>query len=69
MSAASMSVSTMRFFSVSMENFCRDLTRHSTFARYIRELGADVEKVKPLPVGKFIALNRLSRATLEGKMF
>lgn len=35
----------------------------------IRELGADVDRVRNLPLGKFISLNRLSGATLEGKLF
>lgn len=35
----------------------------------IRELGGDVEKVKQLPLGKFIALNRLSGGMLSGRIF
>lgn len=35
----------------------------------IRDLGADVDKVKQLPLGQFIALNRLSGGTLCGKVF
>ena len=35
----------------------------------VRELGADPDAVRALPPGSFIALNRLSRATLSGKMF
>jgi hypothetical protein len=35
----------------------------------IRELGMDVDKVKNLPLGQFISLNRLSGGTLQGKLF
>lgn len=35
----------------------------------IRDLGMDVEKVKGLPLGQFIALNRLSGGTITGRMF
>lgn len=35
----------------------------------IRELGADVEAVKQLPLGSFISLNRLSYGILSGRVF
>ena len=35
----------------------------------IKDLGADVDQVKELPLGSFIAYNRLSYGTLEGKLF
>jgi hypothetical protein len=35
----------------------------------VRQLGADVEKIKNLPLGSFVALNRLSGGTLEEKLF
>ena len=35
----------------------------------VRELGLDVDKVKSLPLGRFISLNRLSGATLSGRLF
>jgi hypothetical protein len=35
----------------------------------VRELGADPEQVRNLPLGHFTALNRLSRAKLDGKIF
>jgi hypothetical protein len=35
----------------------------------VRELGADPETVRNLPLGQFIALNRLNRTRLEGSVF
>ncbi|HEX3626683.1 MAG TPA: hypothetical protein VH280_14815 [Verrucomicrobiae bacterium] len=35
----------------------------------IRDLDVDVDAVKNLPLGQFIALNRLSGVTLSGRMF
>jgi len=35
----------------------------------VREMGADPDAVRTLPLGSFIAINRLSRATLFGKVF
>jgi hypothetical protein len=35
----------------------------------IDELGMDVEKIKNLPLGQFISLNRLSGGTITGRMF
>ncbi|MDE2100722.1 MAG: hypothetical protein KGL39_25985 [Patescibacteria group bacterium] len=35
----------------------------------IRDLGGDVDQVKQLPLGEFVALNRLSGGTRAGRMF
>lgn len=35
----------------------------------IRELGGDVDKVRSLPLGQFLSLNRLSGGTLTGRLF
>ena len=37
--------------------------------RRVAELGADSEQVKNLPLGAFVAINRITRATLTGKVF
>ena len=37
--------------------------------RRVAELGADPEQVKNLPLGAFVAINRITRATLTGKVF
>lgn len=35
----------------------------------IGDLGMNVDNVKNLPLGKFIAMNQLSGRTLEGRLF
>jgi hypothetical protein len=35
----------------------------------VRELGADVDAVQALPLGSFIAWNRLSGGRLNGRLF
>lgn len=41
----------------------------SVYLQKIQKLGLDAKVVQALPMGSFISLNRLSRATLSGKVF